>query len=39
MDDAPDVAQQDVVAVPDEMGADGPADGSGPDDRQLHDLA
>jgi hypothetical protein len=33
------VAQQDVVAVPDEVGADGPADGPGADDRQLHGSA
>jgi hypothetical protein len=30
------VAEQDVVAVPGEVGADGPADGPGADDRQLH---
>jgi hypothetical protein len=30
------VAEQHVVAVPDEAGADGPADGAGPDEGQLH---
>jgi hypothetical protein len=30
------VAEQDVVAVPDQMGTDRAADGTGPDNRQLH---